>query len=80
MVTVNSEEVLTISEIEKRYDGEWVLVEDPELDQSNAVLTGKVLFHSRDRDAVDLFALRVKPRRSAYVYTGQIPDNIFINL
>jgi hypothetical protein len=73
-------EIMTLAEIEKQFDGEWVLVEDPEIDQDNEVVRGKVLFHSKNRDEVDQVAMRLRPKRSAFLYTGPAPDNIFINL
>ena len=29
------DDTMTLSEIEKQFDDEWILVEDPELDQNN---------------------------------------------
>ena len=72
--------VMPLTEIEERFDGEWILVEAPELDRSNEVVKGKVLFHSKNRDEVDAVAMRLRPKRSAFLYTGPIPKNIFINL
>ena len=43
---------MTIEEIETQFDGEWVLVGDPELDPYNKVARGQVLCHSVDRDVV----------------------------
>ena len=53
---------------------------DPELDRSNEVVKGKVLFHSKNRDEVDAIAMRLRLKRSAFLYTGPTPENIFINL
>jgi len=71
---------MTLTEIEEQYDNEWILVEDPELDRSNAVVKGRVLFHSKNRDEVDAVAMRLRPKHSALLYTGPMPDNIFVNL
>lgn len=43
---------MTIEEIESQFDGEWVLVGDPELDPHLKVARGQVLCHSVDRDVV----------------------------
>ncbi len=43
---------MTIEEIESQFDGEWVLVGDPETDYALKVTRGKVLCHSHDRDVV----------------------------
>lgn len=72
--------IMTQAEIEAEYENEWVLVEDPELDRSNEVIKGKVLFHSKNRDEVYQKAIELRPKRSAFLYTGPIPDNIFVNL
>ena len=73
-------EVMTLIEIEKQFDDEWILVEDPEVDQNNEIVRGKVLFHSKNRDDVYRKALELRPQHSACVYTGPTPDNIWINL
>lgn len=43
---------MTIEEIETQFDGEWVLVGDPETNESLEVMRGKVLCHSANRDVV----------------------------
>ncbi len=80
MTEALTNEIMTLKEIENLFDGEWILVEDPELDRNNEVIRGKVLCHSKDRDEVDAVAMRLHPKRSAFLYMGPTPDNIFINL
>ena len=72
--------IMTQAEIEAQFDDEWVLVEDPEYDQNNEVVRGKVLFHSKNRDEMYAKAMQLRPKRSASLYTGPVPDEIFINL
>lgn len=43
-------EILTITEINERYPDEWVLIGEPETDESLEVLRGKVLYHGKSRD------------------------------
>lgn len=76
------DEVLTIEEIEKRYDGEWVLVGDPELDEHDEVLAGKVLAHSTDRDEAweQMLALEPRPRHLASLCFVHVPDDMVIIL
>jgi hypothetical protein len=74
------EKIMTLSEIEEQFDNEWVLLEDPILDERKQVAGGKVLHHSKNRDEVDQVAMRVRPRHSAFLYTGPISDQIAINL
>lgn len=73
-------EVLTVDEIESRYDSEWVLLEDPVTDETLRVLEGKVLCHSKDRDEVYRTAKELRPRSSAILFTGEFPDDEVIVL
>lgn len=73
-------EPLTIDQIEKRFDSEWILVGDPQTDDSLAVLSGTVLWHSKDRDEVYRKAVELRPKRFAMLYTGEMPENTAIVL
>lgn len=66
-------EVMTIEEIHERFVSEWVLIQDPQLADSLKVLGGKVLWHSKSRNSVYKKALELRPRSSAFVFTGRIP-------
>ena len=72
--------VLSIAEIEKLYDSEWVLVGDPVTDASMEVRGGKVLAHSRDRDEVYQVAVNLRPKRFAVLYLGKLPKDTAIVL
>lgn len=74
---------MTIEEIEAQFEGEWVLIADPETDQYNQVVKGTVLFHSADRDEMDDYALsqRGGPIQSwASFYVGEIAEGMAILL
>ena len=71
---------MSIEEIESQFDAEWVLIEDPSTDEALNVLGGKVLHHSKDRDDVYRKAVLLRPKRSAVVYTGEIPEDTAIVL
>ena len=73
-------EVLTIEEIKSRYDSEWILVENPKLDEHLNVLSGRVLSHSKDRDEVYQKAVELRPKHSAVLYTGRIPEGTVVVL
>lgn len=45
-------QVLSFSEIEQRYDGEWVLITYTDLDENLKPIAGEVIAHSIDRDVV----------------------------
>jgi hypothetical protein len=72
--------VLTIAEIESQFESEWVLVSDPQTNESLEVQSGKVLCHSKDRDEVYRKAVEVRPKRFAMLYTGTIPQDTEIVL
>ena len=69
------EKQMTIEEINTQFESEWVLVGNPQTDASLRVLGGQVLHHSKDRDEVYRTALNLRPKRSAVLYTGEIPEN-----
>lgn len=73
-------EEMTIEEIESQFVSEWVLLEDPKTDEGLNVLAGKVVCHSKDRDEVYRKAVSLRPKRSAVIYTGQIPDETAVVL
>jgi hypothetical protein len=68
--------VMTLVEIERSFDSEWVLVGDPEYDAQGEVVRGTVLFHGKNRDEMYQRDTELRPRSAAYVYTGSIPDNV----
>ena len=74
------ERVMTIGEIESEFDSEWVLVDEPETNAQLEVLQGKVLHHSKDRDEVYRKAVSLRPKRSAILYTGSIPEGTVVVL
>ena len=74
------DEVLTLAEIQARFDTEWVLVEDPQTNKSLEVQSGKVRFHSKDRDEVYREAVKLRPKRFAMLYTGTLPKDTAIVL
>lgn len=73
-------ETLTFSEIQSRFDSEWVLVESPETGEDLQVKKGTVLCHSKDRDEVYRKARQLHPRHSAILYTGSLPDEMVVVL
>src|SRR2546430_2384297 len=73
-------DILTIAEIETQFVSEWVLVEDPQTNDALEVQSGKVLYHSKDRDEVYRDAVRLRPKRFAMLYTGTLPRDTAIVL
>ena len=74
------DEVMSQAEIATRFESEWVLLEDPETTDALEVKSGKVLWHSKDRDEVYRKARELRPRHSAILYTGTLPEGMVIVL
>ncbi len=74
------DEILTVAEIESRFVAQWVLIEDPETDDSLELQGGRVRYHSKDRDEVYRKAVELRPSRFAVHYTGEIPKNAAVVL
>jgi hypothetical protein len=75
-----TEHQMTIQEIEDQFESEWVLVENPQTDEALEVTRGQVICHSKDRDEVYRRAVALRPKRSAILYTGRMPEDAAIVL
>ena len=73
-------ETISFAEIQKKFDSEWVLLEDPETEAGLKIKGGKILWHSKDRDEVYRKAREFKPKHSAILYTGKLPEDRVIVL
>jgi hypothetical protein len=72
--------VMTIEEIERDFQDEWVLVADPVYNEQMEVVSGRVLGHSRKKEDLYRQDDELRPRSAAYLYTGPTPENVLINL
>jgi hypothetical protein len=75
-----TEQSMTIAEMKTRFEDEWILVEDPQTNEALEVLNGKVVHHAKDRDDVYRQAVARRPRHSAILYTGGMPEDTAIVL
>ena len=71
---------MSIQDIVANYQSEWVLMEDPQLDERRRLTGGNVLFHSKDRDETYRKAVELKPKRFAVYFTGTIADDAAVVL
>ena len=70
-------DILTLTEIEQRFPSEWVLIDQPQTDQFDHVIGGKVVFHGKDREEVYRQALQLPiPRHCAVRFTGPPDPNM----
>jgi hypothetical protein len=74
------DKILTAAQIEAQFESEWVLVEDPDTDDALEVRSGKVRWHSSDRDEVYRKAVELRPKRFAMLYTGKMPEDTAVVL
>lgn len=72
--------ILTITQIEIQFEGEWILIEDPQTNEALEVQSGRVCWHSKDRDEVYRKAVELRPKRFAMLYTGKMPEDTAIVL
>lgn len=70
------EKALSIAEIEAQFDAEWVLIEDPQTNDALEVQSGKVLYHSKNRDEFDRKVLEFQPQHFAVLFTGAVPEDM----
>ncbi len=66
-------EILTMEEIEKKFDGEWVLIEDVEANEQLEVIRGKVTYHGKNKEQLDKRAMKSESDHIATLYIGK-PD------
>ncbi len=76
-------EIMTYAEMEAAFDGEWVLIGEPDLTAMNEVIRGAVLAHDEDRVVVYQALWRLQeednaPSHWAVWYFGDIPDDVEI--
>lgn len=74
------DDVLNLTQIKAQFASEWVLVEDPQTNEALEVQSGKVRWHSKDRDEVYRKAVALCPKRFAILYTGTMPQGTAIVL
>ena len=74
------DDILTMAQIEAQFASEWVLVEAPRTNDALEVQSGKVLWHSKDREEVYRQAIGLRLKRFAILYTGKMPEDTAIIL
>ena len=70
------DEEMTMDEIQARFDREWVLINEPEEDERLRVLSGRVRFHSPDRDEFDAAVKNLRSDHIAVRFIGDPPENM----
>jgi hypothetical protein len=68
------------AEIKNKYPSEWVLIEDPEYNEEEELIGGKLLWHSLDHDALYEKAMELRPKKWAVFFTGDPPADVVLVL
>jgi hypothetical protein len=70
------DDVMTMKEIKKRFDQEWVLLEDCVCTKDLSVKSGRVLTHSKKKNVVYKSLKKLKPHNFAVFYIGEPPEDM----
>jgi hypothetical protein len=73
-------EVLTLDELKARYPDEHLLLVDYVTNEFGQVTGGRVLCHSKEAEEMWRQAIELRPKSSAHVFTGTMPEHIALNL
>lgn len=66
---------LRLEEIQQQYDGEWVLIVNPILDENLEVIEGEVWAHSTDVETIYRSLSLSKGRPASIEYMGDLPED-----
>jgi hypothetical protein len=69
-------ERMTIQEIESTYPQEYVLLDDPETDQHQEILSGRLIWHTKDDDEIWRKAHELQSRHIAVFYVGGPDEDV----
>ena len=70
------DKVMSWQEIKEAFDGEWVLIEDPEYTRSREFVRGKVIFHSKDRAELGAKMEELPRMHHAIKHIGGLPEGL----
>jgi hypothetical protein len=68
----NGAKRLPFKQIEKLHDSEWVLLGDLDMDKYLDIKRATVLAHSTSKNKVFRQAMKLKPKRFAFFYIGDV--------
>lgn len=72
--------ILSMEQIKKRYNGEWVLIADYETDDLSRIKRGRVLAHGKDQRKVYGQLGKHQKINLATRYIGDIPKDLTVIL
>jgi hypothetical protein len=69
-------EILDYEEIKQRYDGQWVIIVEHEIDEDLEVLAGEILAHSSSETEIYQMLSLASGKNVSIEYIGAVPENI----
>jgi hypothetical protein len=69
-------EILDYEKIKQRYDGQWVIIADHEIDEDLEVLAGEILAHSSSETEIYQMLSLASGKNVSIKYIGTVPENI----
>ena len=71
---------MKMEEIQKRYTGEWVLIEYTMLDEQLNVVEGEVIAHAPSKEEIYCQLLKTSGKDVAIEYLGEVPEDLAVML
>ena len=66
---------MRLTDIQKKYRNQWVLVEFSKLDKDLRVKGGKVLAHAPNKEEIYKALLRTRDKNVSIEYCGEVPED-----
>ena len=68
--------IMTFEEIQRNYDGKWVLIAYTETDENLQVIKGEIIAHSLNKEEIYQAFESAQDRPLAIEYMDQVPEDI----
>jgi hypothetical protein len=73
------EQILTRKQIEQRYNLQWVLLDQVEMDKNNHYVKGRVIYNGKNKELLLDKAKGLNIQKGAFLFIGKHPEErIFI--
>ena len=69
---------MRLTDIQKKYRNQWVLVEFSKLHKDLRVKDGKVLAHSPNKEEIYKALLRTRDKNVSIEYCGELPQDLVV--
>jgi len=69
---------MRLTDIQKKYRNQWVLVEFSKLDKDLRVKDGKVLAHSPNKEEIYKALLLTRDKNVSIEYCGELPQDLVV--